>query len=49
MSAARLIARDELRLMARNRLAAVALMLLVVLTLDPGINHEIRDLTKEAG
>lgn len=33
MSAAGLIARDELRLMTRNRVAAVALILLVVLTL----------------
>jgi ABC-2 type transport system permease protein len=33
MSAARLIARDELRLMARNRVAVIALILLVLLTL----------------
>ncbi|MHA6723185.1 ABC transporter permease [Sphingomonas sp. RS2018] len=33
MSATRLVAMDELRLMARNRVAAVAIVLLVVLTL----------------
>ncbi|MFS0773200.1 ABC transporter permease [Sphingomonas sp. 1P08PE] len=33
MSPARLIARDELRLMARNRVAVIALILLVLLTL----------------
>lgn len=33
MSPARLIARDELRLLARNRVAAVAIVLLVLLTL----------------
>jgi ABC-2 type transport system permease protein len=33
MSAAKLIARDELRLLARNRVAAVAIALLVLLTL----------------
>ena len=33
VSAARLIARDELRLMARNRVAGVAIVLLVLLTL----------------
>lgn len=33
MSAARLIARDELRLMARNRVAVIAFVLLVLLTL----------------
>ena len=33
MSPVRLIARDELRLMARNRVAVIAFVLLVLLTL----------------
>lgn len=33
MSATRLIARDELRLMARNRVAVIAAVLLLLLTL----------------